>query len=232
MDIIGTITQCCSGDIDELLCKAGRYYVYVHKGLDGTVFYVGKGTGNRAYSKDRQPEWYYFVENILNNQYDVEIVRDGITEEDALRIEDALLAKHAASVINLQNMYAPVDSRMLIDYSDAMRGYSDAYKLAQRLDKEGKTLEAIETYETAYTAYVKAMNFNDYQQGARSLLPKQRISPTQLADHYSKFLVKQGLYEQVVTFYERYFSCFGEGQSGVEISLKKRAEKSRMKVLR
>jgi len=209
--------------------ERGLYYVYVHKGLDGTVFYIGKGTGNRAFSKDRQPEWYYYVEKILNNQYDVEIVEDGISEEEALRIEDALIAEHAATVINRQNMHSPVDSRKLINYSDTIRAYSDTFRSAQRDDKEGKHKEAIEKYETAYNLYTKAMSLNDYDQGARRLLPRERIAPMQLADSYSKCLAKQGLHQQVVKFYERFFFDFGEGKTGVEAALKKRAEKSRVK---
>lgn len=209
--------------------KPGRYYVYVHKGLDGTVFYVGKGTGDRAFSKDRQPEWLYYVEKILNKQYNVEIVEEGISEEDALRIEESLLAEHAATVINRQNMYAPVDSRKLINYSDTIRTYSDTLRSAQILDKEGNYKEAIEKYETAYNHYTKAMSLNDYDQGARRLLPKERIAPTQLADSYSKCLAKQGLHKQVVMFYKRFFSDFGEGHTGIEVALKKRADKSRVK---
>lgn len=209
--------------------KPGRFYVYVHKGLDGTVFYVGKGTGNRVFSEDRQPEWHYYVEKILNKQYNVEIVKEGVSEEDALRIEESLLAEHAATVINRQNMHAPVDSRKLIDYSDTIRAYSDAFRTAQVLDKGGKYKEAIDKYETAYNYYTKAMSFNDYDLGARRLLPKERIAPTQLADCYSKCLAKQGLHKQVVMFYERFFSEFGEGHTCVEVALKKRADKSRLK---
>lgn len=209
--------------------KPGRYYVYVHKGIDGTVFYVGKGTGDRAFSKDRQPEWHYYVEKILNKQYNVEIVKEGISDEDANRIEESLLAEHAATVINRQNMHSPVDSRKLIDYSDTIRAYSDTFRSAQGLDKEGKYKEAIEKYETAYEHYTKAMSLNDYDQGARRLLPKERIAPAQLADSYSKCLAKQGLHQQVVMFYERFLSDFGEGQTGVEVALKKRAEKSRVR---
>jgi tetratricopeptide (TPR) repeat protein len=213
-------------------CKSGRFYVYVHKGLDGIVFYVDKGTGNRAYSKDRQPEWYYYVEKILKNQYDVEIVRDGISEEDAERIEDALLAKYAETVINLQTMHAPYNTGKYLEYCNAIHAYSTTFKLAMKLEKEGTSDMAIKHYEAAYEHYIEANSSNDYHLGARRLLPKQRIAPTQLADHYSKCLAKQGLHEQVVTFYERFISDFGEGRTGVEIALKNRAEKSRMKVLR
>ena len=43
------------GSLDQP-CKPGRFYVYVHKNAQGRVFYVGKGTGNRAYSNDHGPE--------------------------------------------------------------------------------------------------------------------------------------------------------------------------------
>jgi tetratricopeptide (TPR) repeat protein len=128
-------------------------------------------------------------------------------------------------------MHAPVDSRKLIDYSDTIRAYSDTFRSAQVLDKGGKYKEAIEKYETAYNYYTKAMSLNDYDLGARRLLPKERIAPAQLADSYSKCLAKQGLHKQVVMFYERFFSDFGEGHTGVEVALKKRADKSRLKAL-
>lgn len=34
-------------------CKPGRFYVYIHKDKEGTVFYVGKGTGDRTHSRNR-----------------------------------------------------------------------------------------------------------------------------------------------------------------------------------
>lgn len=213
------------------MTKSGRHYVYVHKAPDGSIFYVGKGTGNRAYSKDRQPEWHYYVQQILNGQDSIELVYDCISEEDALRIEDDLLAKYANTVINLQNMYSPVDSQKMVDYNNAIHAYSVSLRLAQRLDKDGKHDQAIAEYETAYSFYIKAMSLNDYYLGARSLLPKPRIAPTQLADYFTKCLAKSGLHLRVVSFAEQFFSVYGEGQTGIELSLKKRAEKSRKKLL-
>lgn len=126
MEFEVSIAQGSTRDI-EAPCKPGRYYVYVHKGLDSTVFYVGKGTGSRAHSKDRQPEWHYYVKNILNSQYEVEIVRDGVSEEDAEDLEQGLLARHAERVINLQTFHAPYDKEKFLKYTDTIRAYSDSF---------------------------------------------------------------------------------------------------------
>lgn len=32
-----------------------RFYVYAHEDKSGNIFYVGKGTGRRAWSPDRHP---------------------------------------------------------------------------------------------------------------------------------------------------------------------------------
>ena len=70
-------------------CKPGKFYVYTHKDKDGKVFYVGKGTGDRAQSQERSPEWIEYLDKRSDGKFSVEIVRDRISEEDALEIEDA-----------------------------------------------------------------------------------------------------------------------------------------------
>ena len=66
-----------------------RFYVYVHIRLDNnTVFYVGKGTGNRAYNLDRGE----FHNNVCK-KYDcrVEIIKDNLTESQAFRLESKMI---------------------------------------------------------------------------------------------------------------------------------------------
>ena len=76
------------------------FYVYVHICEDsGEVFYVGKGKGQRAWSKNREPYWHNFVESI-GRKYKVKIVAEGLSESEALRQEEALLIQNAKSVIN------------------------------------------------------------------------------------------------------------------------------------
>lgn len=64
-----------------------KYYVYFHiKETTGEVFYVGKGMGNRAYSKNKRNN---FWTNIVNKYgYDVIIIKDNLTNEESFKLEE------------------------------------------------------------------------------------------------------------------------------------------------
>lgn len=66
------------------------YYVYTHSDLDGNVFYIGKGTKQRAWS-DRGYEQDYIVD----------IPFDNLTEEEALDCEALLIQLYG--IDNLRN---------------------------------------------------------------------------------------------------------------------------------
>ena len=81
-----------------------QYYVYVHETLSGEVFYVGKGTGDRAWRKGRDLNWNLYVEKYLNSQYKVRIVLENLSENQALEEEEKLMAKYSELLVNRQNM--------------------------------------------------------------------------------------------------------------------------------
>lgn len=76
------------------------FYVYVHKDQGGKVFYVGKGTGRRAWVKDRHPLWHKHVEEHLSGVYEVEIVRSGLTEHEAESAEAELMEQYPGQLVN------------------------------------------------------------------------------------------------------------------------------------
>lgn len=90
---------------------ADRYYVYLHrKKTDGTIFYVGKGSGFRAWTKaGRNPHW-----NNVANKYGfaVEILFDCLLEEEAHLVEIDVIKELRYFGYNLVNM------------SDGGEGYS------------------------------------------------------------------------------------------------------------
>ena len=70
------------------------FYVYMHIRLDnGNVFYVGKGRGNRAYSKNRSDYWKSIVDK---HDYKVVIVQDNMSEKDAFAKEILMIKWYSA----------------------------------------------------------------------------------------------------------------------------------------
>ena len=63
-----------------------KFYVYIHtRATIGGVFYVGKGHGKRAWSKEsRNRHWHRIVRKY---DYNVIIIEDDLTEEEAKLLE-------------------------------------------------------------------------------------------------------------------------------------------------
>jgi len=68
-----------------------NYYVYLHSGLsNGTVFYVGKGTKSRCYSRSsRSKAWVEFSE--MSGGFVTSIYKDNMSEDEALLLENELI---------------------------------------------------------------------------------------------------------------------------------------------
>lgn len=78
-----------------------RFCVYIHKRLDnGEVFYVGQGTKRRPHEKTRTLEaWNAIVKD--TGGFDVEIVKDFLSKNEALELEKELITKYIDTVVNL-----------------------------------------------------------------------------------------------------------------------------------
>jgi hypothetical protein len=79
-------------DLDDL--ERG-YFVYLHRDrASGLPFYVGKGKGRRAHVQEgRHPDWTVKVES-LPEGFDVEIVKDDLSEEEAYDLERELIREY------------------------------------------------------------------------------------------------------------------------------------------
>lgn len=63
-----------------------EYYVYAHKRLDNnTIFYVGKGKGDRAYIKSNRSEYWKRI--VSKCDYEVLFLDKNLCEEDAYKLE-------------------------------------------------------------------------------------------------------------------------------------------------
>jgi len=77
----------------EYISLKNIFYVYVHKRNDtGSVFYVGKGSGRRAFWKNgRNKHWHSIVDK---HGYSVEIISSDMTEDDAFILEKSTIQKY------------------------------------------------------------------------------------------------------------------------------------------
>ena len=74
-------------------------YVYLHTKPNGEIFYVGKGSGYRAYDKNHRSEYWKRVVNKYG--YEVKIFLDNVSDEKALSVEMDLI--DAIGLDNLVN---------------------------------------------------------------------------------------------------------------------------------
>lgn len=74
-----------------------KYYVYVHRDLNGVVFYVGKGTKNRVTSKNsRSPAW----KEVADKGYTYQILKGGMTNREAMFLEEKLIDIYRDTTVN------------------------------------------------------------------------------------------------------------------------------------
>ena len=80
-----------------------EYYVYIHKKLtDDSVFYVGRGKGNRKASKqNRNLHWQRIVEK---HGFSIEIIEENLTFEESNNLEIFWIKKYKNDGINLANI--------------------------------------------------------------------------------------------------------------------------------
>lgn len=79
-----------------------KYYTYTHSNLDGTIFYVGKGTGARAYAKyDRSKEWKNYVTGL--DGIIIKIIKRFETDDEAFANEIEIIKNLKDSGIKLIN---------------------------------------------------------------------------------------------------------------------------------
>lgn len=75
-------------------------YVYGHYKADtDELFYIGKGTGKRAWSNGNRNTYWH---NVVNKHgYTVRILENGLTDEDAFSKEIELINEHKSTLVNI-----------------------------------------------------------------------------------------------------------------------------------
>lgn len=144
------------------MAKINDYYVYAHIDPNtDTPFYIGKGREKRAYSAEvRSKLWKEKVEE-LNGRYEVKILYNGLSEDDALNIEEKLIYEYGfnddgtPALVNSEAVMS-LDLGHLVEraFQDAMENFKKEHgsevldKLVASMEEEAKRKEAEKIEDT------------------------------------------------------------------------------------
>jgi hypothetical protein len=207
------------------------HYVYAHLDGSGQVFYVGKGTGSRAWSKQRHPLWTRYVDKHLNGEYQVKILRDNLSLEEVQAFEEAWIAKYSHTVLNWFNWGRKTDCEAT-DRRYSLRTANVSLiqqaKAIERYDPE----KAVSMYIDAIKA-IKCYAFIKPEPGLVGQLLEEEAEEfgvhgeIRALDRLTICLVKLGRPDEAIQHIDDYFSLYRRDlQFAVADRIKKRVQKA------
>ena len=111
-----------------------KYYTYTHSTPDGDVFYVGKGSGHRAYSTGKRTlAWRQMVEQ--HGGITIRIVARFEVEADAFAHEIALVDKYSEQGVLLLNLTAGGQGPLGYCQTEELRAYKRSLMTGYKHDK-------------------------------------------------------------------------------------------------
>lgn len=124
-------------DIDpaQSATGAGDHYVYVHRDRSGRIFYVGKGVGRRAWSKDRDAVWHHYLQTRSGGDYTVQIVSYHATGEQAEHRESEYITKYGPQLTNWINPNRGDDLKMFELFHERRDANRLLFSQATQLEK-------------------------------------------------------------------------------------------------
>lgn len=183
------------------------YYVYFHRDEAGRVFYVGKGTGDRAWSRDRHPVWTKYVTERLNGKYRIEIFRAGLSDQQACELEDALISELGTQLVNWINPRRDFDFKAIERYHQ-LRDANRRFVTDTRAIEAGDLELAVQRYRHA----LESMKEYESITRERGLIAELGGGPDwgdpNILDRLTMCLIRLGRAKEAVAEADQYFAKF------------------------
>lgn len=201
---------------------AGNRSVYVYKGREGNVFFVGIDIEGENFSSN--PSYYVkdYAQNTLKGNFSIEILKSKISSEAANYLKDRVLELYSEDVINTQNFHRKFDMEIFNRYKAALDNYKSSLEAGLSYEKTDIS-KAINEYECGFNFYIEAMNSRNYDSTEAYLKAHTPPPPSKLADRISICLKKTKEHQRLIDFSERYFLYFTRSdRTSGEMNLLKR----------
>jgi hypothetical protein len=192
-------------------------YVYAHVDPQGNIFYIGRGSGRRAWSRDRERLWQRYVETHLHGKYAVRILADGLSPADAENLEARWMDQENEGLINLQNMARRIDLDALRRRDELMARNKELLEQAKALERTDREA-AIARYEEAF-ALLKQFAVIRFETGLYGRIFAEHaeengpIGQISLLDRLTLCLVRAGRPDEARRYASEYFSIFKSERS-------------------
>lgn len=204
-----------------------RSYVYGHLTSDGVLFYVGKGKDRRAWDDSRHPLWHRYVHKHLSGVYQVVILADNLSPEDAETLESEWINQESETLVNWINFRRQTDFKALERFHKSKnenRIFIQQTKVLEKVSPEEaimryyKAIDAIADYASIKTETGLVGLLLDEEQSE-----KGRSGEISVLDRLSLLLMRQGRECEAMTLVEKYFKEYrADAQLSIAASIKKR----------
>nr|WP_295077846.1 GIY-YIG nuclease family protein [uncultured Roseateles sp.] len=207
-----------------------RYYVYAHLDPDGRVFYVGKGTGNRAWSTDRHIVWHRYVDHHLGGNYSVNIIQDGLSEDEALEIEAGLISKLGHQLVNWENPGRAFDFQALEKYHEMRNANRQFFSETKPLEKTATAL-AIDRYKAAIVRMKEYETLTLERGLVAELAGPNTWGDVEMLDRLTICMQSLSMHKELLEACADYFATFPDAASTTRgITIVKRMKRAKEKI--